>query len=522
MTTLDEKIIELKKSLGLIKVVNPLKDIEKLDLRDQVEALREMANINKQEGKSAEIRLARAKEELEVQSEIFDEMRKAQKIHEELAQSTGIGSGSLGKTQIAMTKQAQKLLKLREKIKEAEFASLRHMEEGRNLAQKIVDSERERIAEIEKRNAAEADADAKKNKAHAESLRFEKDMAKAIKATREEFALSKTDAGKIVLLGRERLDLEQAKLDLITQTRKEEKLRIEDANKLRQIETDLLNNKQATLDIIKNNLKQARQDELTAIKDIVTELQKALDKEKKRVQEAKANVDAKEAEVQALRDNLKDAQKDLEGFEKFFNKDKFDLFGNKPLKIDKRELRKEFDQLKEAGMLPDGVKTRKDFEELMRKRASEALKRRNDIIADGKQAKADAEALREKERKAKEKQDRIEAKIEKKRKAMAKLEEQIAEERKKTFKEIKEERKALEDVLLKFQNVNVLPMFDANIVEAIETQAKNLKTLDHNVAGLVGRDGAIKVDMDLDDSDINKETTQVAILETLEGYFVNQ
>ena len=148
---------------------------------------------------------------------------------------------------------------------------MRHMEEGRNLAQKIVDSERERIAEIEKRNAAEADADAKKNKAHAESLRFEKDMAKAIKATREEFALSKTDAGKIVLLGRERLDLEQAKLDLITQTRKEEKLRIEDANKLRQIETDLLNNKQATLDIIKNNLKQARQDELTAIKDIVTE-----------------------------------------------------------------------------------------------------------------------------------------------------------------------------------------------------------------------------------------------------------
>ena len=293
------------------------------------------------------------KDELKVQTEIFDAMQRQ------------------GESQIAMTKQGHILMELREKIKKAEFAGLRHMEEGRNLAQKIVDTERERIAEIEKRNAAEADADAKRNKAYAMSLRFEEDMAKAIKASREEVALSKTDAGKIVLLGRERRDLEQAKLDLINKVRKATALEADEAIKLRNIETDILNNKQATLDIIKNSLKQARQDEVIAIKDIVAELQNALDVEKKRVQEAKANADAKEAEVQALRDNLKDAQKDLEDFEKFFKKDKFDLFGNKPLKIDKGEMRKEFDQLKDAGMLPDGVKTRKDFEELMRKRALE-------------------------------------------------------------------------------------------------------------------------------------------------------
>ena len=370
------------------------------------------------------------------------------------------------------------------------------MEEGRNLAQKIVDTERERIAEIEKRNNAEADADAKRNKAYAMSLRFEEDMAKAIKATGEEVALSKTEAGKIVLLGRERRDLEQAKLDLINKVRKATALEADDAIKLRDIERDILNNKQATLDIIKNNLKQARTDELTEIKAIVAELQNALDVEDKRAKAAQANVDAKEAEVKALRDNLKDAQKDLEEFEKFFKKDfKGDI------QIDKGELRREFKALKEAGDLPEGVKTMKDFENLTRKRASEALKRRNDIIEEGKLAKAQADALKAKEEKMKmtaEEREKKEKEIEKGKADALALEEKIAGERK-TFKEIQDARRTWEERL-----------------------AEKLKTLDHNVAGLVGKDGAIKVDLDLDDSDINKETTQVAILSTLEGKFVNQ
>ena len=353
-----------------------------------------------------------------------------------------------------------------------------------------------------------------------QQVTIHQDMAKAIKATREEVALSKTEAGKIVLLGRERRDLEQAKLDLINKVNKAQKLSIEDANKLRNIEGDILNNKQATLDIIKNSLKQARTDELTAIKDVVAELQNALDVEDKRAKAAQANVDAKEAEVQALRDNLKDAQKDLEEFEKFFNKDfKGDL------KIDKGELREEFKALKEAGELPEGVRTMKDFEDLTRKRASEALKRRNEIIEEGKLAKAQADALRAEEDRIKmtpEEKQKIEDDIAQKKLDEIKLENDLEEEKKKTVKEWKEEREEWEKILKDLQKVNVLPEFDANIVEAIATQAENLKTLDHNVAGLVGRNGSISVDLDLDDSDINKETTQVAILETLEGKFVNQ
>ena len=214
---------------------------------------------------------------------------------------------------------------------------------------------------------------------------------------------------------------------------------------------------------------------------------------------------------------MKDAQKALEEFKKFFDQD---IKGK--LKINVGELRREFKDLKEAGKLPDNVKTLKDFENLMRMRAGEALKRRNDIIEDGKIAKADAEQLREDERHALEEQKRIAQEIKEKREEAIALEEKIEDKKIRTLEEMTKERKALEKTLLGLQDINVLPMFDATIVEAIETQAENLKALDHNVAGLVGRDGAVKVDLDLDDTDITKEGTQVEILETLQGYFVNQ
>ena len=188
-------------------------------------------------------------------------------------------------------------------------------------------------------------------------------------------------------------------------------------------------------------------------------------------------------------------------------------------------MREEFKALKEAGELPEGVRTMKDFEDLTRKRASEALKRRNEIIEEGKLAKAQADALRAEEDRIKmtpEEKQKIEDDIAQKKLDEIKLENDLEEEKKKTVKEWKEEREEWEKILKDLQKVNVLPEFDANIVEAIATQAENLKTLDHNVAGLVGRNGSISVDLDLDDSDINKETTQVAILETLEGKFVNQ
>ena len=202
---------------------------------------------------------------------------------------------------------------------------------------------------------------------------------------------------------------------------------------------------------------------------------------------------------------------------KFFNKD---IRGK--LKVDVGELRTEFKKLKEQDMLPDGVKTLKDFEMLTRKNAGEAKKRRDQIIADGKDALADAEKLRQEEKEANEKAEQLEEKIAKRKKQERKLEKELEEEKKKTVKEWKEERKALEKVLKDLQKVNVLPEFDATIVEAIEDQAENLKELDHNVSALAGKNGSIKIDMDLDDSDITKESTQIEIKETLQGFFVNQ
>lgn len=349
------------------------------------------------------------------------------------------------------------------------------------------------------------------------ALKHHEDIAKVMDVTRKNFALTRNEAGKVVILAGQIRDLELAKKKIIDDATRLRGLETNKAVDLRNVEADILAKRLQLEDLIKNKLKVARQDELNAVKDIITELRTALQLEKDRANDAKANAEAKEAEVKALRDNLVEAQKELDKFKGFFNKD---IRGK--LKINVGELRKEFKKLKEEGKLPDNVNTLKDFEMMVRHQASSAKIRRDQIIEDGRQAKADAEELRDIEADALEEQRIIQEEIAIAKEDALKLEQDIAGEQKKTFEEIQKERKELERVLLDMQKVNVLPMFDATIVEAIESQAENLKRLDHNVADLVGKDGSISVDVDLDESDINKETTQVAIHETLQGFFVNQ
>lgn len=349
------------------------------------------------------------------------------------------------------------------------------------------------------------------------ALEHNEDIEKAIKATAKNFALNRNEAGKIVILAGQIRDLELAKKKIIDDARRLRGLETTEATNLRNVEADILAKRLQLEDIIKNKLKDARQDELNAVKDIIAELRTALQLEQDRANDAKANAEAKEEEVKALRENLVEAQKQLDKFKGFFNKD---IRGK--LKINVGELAKEFKKLKAEGKLPANVQTLKDFEMMVRHQASAAKIRRDQIIEDGRQAKADAEELRQIEADALAEQESIQEKIEKKRKQAVKLEEKIEGEKRKTLKELREERKALEKTFTDLQKINVLPMFDATIVEAIETQAKNLERLDHNVADLVGKDGAINVDLDLDDTDITKESTQQAIHETLQGFFVNQ
>jgi TP901 family phage tail tape measure protein len=348
-------------------------------------------------------------------------------------------------------------------------------------------------------------------------FKTEEDIAKVIKTAGQDLALSKTEAGKIVILGREIKDLEMEKKDLIDQARQARILEVGQAERLRDVEQDIINKRQAVVDIVKNKLKQARTDELQAVRDIVSELDKALNKERDRANQAKAAAQAKEDEVKALRDNLKDAQANLDDFKRFFNKD---IRGK--LKVDVGELRTEFKKLKEQDMLPEGVRTLKDFEMLTRKNAGEAKRKRDQVIADGKDALAEAKRLRQEEKDANDEAKRIEEEIAEKKKEAIKLENELEEKKLKTLEQYREERKELERVLADLQKVNLLPEFDATIVETLKTQSDNLKKLDNNVAALAGKSGSIAVGVDLDDSDINKESTQVAILETLEGYFINQ
>lgn len=348
-------------------------------------------------------------------------------------------------------------------------------------------------------------------------LKLEQDIANTIEATRKNIALNTTEAGKIVIIGREIKDLEIAKKKLIDDARSSRVLESNEAQRLSNIETDIINKRLAIEDIVKNKLKKARQDELQAVRDIVTELNIALGIEQNRGNEAKANAEAKEKEVQALRAELAVAEQALEPLKKFFQKD----FKGK-ITPNYAEMHREFKKLKAEGKLPPNTETLRDFQNMITAQASSAKLRRDEIIANGAKALADAKLLREQERESLDEQKSMESEIKAKREEAVALEEKIEGVKQKTLEEMRTERKDLEDTLLKLKDINVLPMFDASIVQAIATQSDNLKQLDHNVAELVGKNGSLKVDVDFDDSDITKETTQTAILETLNGYFVNQ
>ncbi len=499
MMDLDDKIQALKKSLGLIKSGNPLEGLKDLSFKDQVNELEQMVGKMKQLQDANKMGVKLKQEELEALQKQYTEMHKS------------------GATQLDLLGLAKRMIKVREDIKENELNILRAMKKEKEFQAQLVEADEKRRQEAEKRIDAEVKADAERNKAYAMSLTFEQDIAKAVEGTRKQMALSRTEAGKIVILGNQIRDLELAKKKLIDDARNARGLETQEAIRLRDIEADIVRKRQDVVDIVKNKLKQARQDELQAVKDIVDELDKKLALERKNANEAKNAAKAKEDEVKALRENLKDAQGDLENFKKFFNTD---IRGK--LKVDVGELRTEFKKLKEQDMLPDGVKTLKDFEMLTRKNASEAKKKRDQVLADGKDALADAERLRQEEKDANDEAKRIEDEIAEKKKEAIKLENELEDKKLKTLEQYTEERKELERVLADLQKVNILPEFDASIVEAIETQAKNLEQLDHNVSALAGKNGSIKIDMDLDDSDITKESTQIEIKKTLQGFFVNQ
>jgi len=485
--TLDEKILAMKKSLGLIENLDPFEKIQKLSLSEQVDELKKMVTQAKRFQASAKSMRDDLDGQLFVEKELLIEMVKQ------------------GKSQNEIAKQSNKVIKIREDIKKNEISILRSMEDQEKTELKLIDATSKRGEEIKANAKAFAEADAKRNKALAQALFLEEDIENAVKKTQEEFVLQNTALGKIQLTQQAILDLEARKKNLIGDARDARSLEKDEADLLAVTEADILTKRQDLRNLLKDEIIGLRNDELGIMRDQVDELAKLLKDENDRADKATKNKEAKLAEVEALRAELKVAEDGLEPLKKFFQKD----FKGK-ITPNYAEMHREFKKLKEEGKLPPNVETLRDFQNMVTTQASAQKKARDAIIERGTIALADAKALAEEEEIAVHNKGVYENQIIAQKRAILKAEkeheETINEERKKGLGEIRKELEKFEDFFNKLGDVDLTLNTD---------QKGHLQNIENLMGDLV----------DKDPSDLDLSTTEghlYSINRTLSGKFVNQ
>jgi len=485
--TLDEKILAMKKSLGLIENLDPFEKIQKLSLGEQVKQLESMVGEAKRFQESGKRIKEDREKQLEIEKDILQEM---------ISQDANA---------VEIAKQSQKVIGIRNDIKKAELQILKGMEDQEKTELKLIDATSKRGDEIRANAKAFADADAKRNKALAQALFLEEDISRAVLQTQKDFVLQNTALGKIQITQQAILDLEARKKKLIGDARDARSLEKGEADLLAQTEQDILNKRQDLRNLLKDEIVKLRNDELQIMRDQVAEVEKLLQDEKDRADEAKKNKDAKLAEVDALRAELKVAEEALEPLKKFFQKD----FKGK-ITPNYAEMHREFKKLKEEGKLPPNVETLRDFREMLTNQASSQKLARDAIIEKGKIALADATALAEEEASHIENKKSLEAQIIEQKETILEAEKAhekiINEERKKGLGEIRKELEKFEDFFNKLGDVDLTLNTD---------QKGHLQNIENLMGDLVGKDP----------SDLDLSTTEghlYSINRTLSGKFVNQ
>lgn len=487
MMSLDDKILAMKKSLGLIENLDPFEKIQKLSLQDQVEQLKTMVGEAKRfQEKSKDLKKDR-EDQLKLEIDILTKMR------------------DQGASAIQIADQSQKVIGIRNDIKNAELQILQGMQDQEKIELKLIIATNKRGEEIRANAKAFADADAKRIKALIQARFLEEDIENAVKKVQDQFVLQNTTLGNIQLAQQAILALESQKEALIRGARDARSLEKDEADFLAGIEQDILTKRQDLRNLLRDEIVKLRGDELTILRDQVAEVEKLLQDEKDRADKAKENKDAKLAEVEALRAELKVAEEALEPLKKFFNKD----FKGK-ITPNYQEMHKEFKKLKEEGKLPPNVETLRDFREMITSQASAQKLARDAIIEKGQIALADAQALAEQERLAIENKESLEAQIIEQKEAIMLAEKEheeiINEERKKGIGEIRDELKKFEDFFNKLGDVDLTLNTD---------QKGHLQNIENLMGDLVGKDP----------SDLDLSTTEghlYSINRTLSGKFVNQ
>lgn len=527
--------------------------------KDRVQRLKdELVELNRQEGLKVEgitklqDALAIRKQELEVLKENAD---LHEKNRERMEEGLKLKKRILEKELEEADSQLHKSLIVKDinelMAKQATLAgdSLKFQIDIKKAEQDILQIEKDRNKEIE---------DAKQ---------VQLDTKKIIDDVHKVKILEKTEVGKIHLLELGIRDLEIQKKNLIDNSLVSRNLETGAAKDLETVEGNILAKREAIEGIIKGALKRAQDAELQRIKDLVTELDNALAKEQARAREAGDAAKAKEAEVAAFRKDLEAAEATLEPLKKFFQKDfKGQITPNYA------EMHREFKKLKAEGKLPPNTKTLADFKQMLTDQAAAAKTARDNILEDGAKALADANDLRAKEKEALDEAKRIEKEIADEKERIIKLEEEAADKEKKTLDQLTEEREAWQKALQDWEDkLNLIPPAEKNLTNALNAHSGSLASIDAGVAALLGKDfgggeggegsgdggsethehnitvnvegagegegggggddiplPALPLPGDKDIEDVAKKTklalesTQDQILDTLQGYFVNQ
>jgi TP901 family phage tail tape measure protein len=349
-------------------------------------------------------------------------------------------------------------------------------------------------------------------------LQTQEDIDKVLKDIHANRKLEKSEIGQIHLLEVGIRDLELQKKNLIDASIGGRNLEADAADRLKTLEGDILDKREQIEKIIKGALKDAQDAEILRIKDLVTELDLALQKEKDRAKEAGDAADAKEAEVAAFRKDLAAANAALDPLKKFFQKD----FKGK-ITPNYAEMHREFKKLKAEGKLPPNTQTIADFKQMLTDRAVAAKAHRDGILEDGRIALADATELRAKEKTALDAAKVIEDEIAAEKKRILNLEKDARDQEKKTLDELTKEREAWEKALKDWQDkLNMVPPETATLANAINQQGDTLTSIDDAIGDALNGKNQV-------DEEANREKTQKDLLTTAEetlsvvsGYFVNQ
>ena len=315
----------------------------------------------------------------------------------------------------------------------------------------------------------------------------------------------------------------------------------EAAKKLADLEGDVLNKQDQIETIITQNLKQARNDQIALIKTEITEVEKLWRAELKFANAAGDAAQKLEDQVAALRNQLKDAEAGVDEQRKFWKVEK-GAFGKVKVTANKKQMREAWKEARKAGFKG----TLKDFEEQKREEMRLAMKKRDDIIKEGKNKLKVAKELRELETKAREDANKAELAMIEKREALEKLEKETVEAQKKSAKELADAVKAWAAALDKIKGKKIPVTIDTSALENITASIRakdggvagrldgggtsGAETHHHditvNVEGAGGGGGDADIELPAiptrEDTELSLESTQIEVLDTLKGYFVNQ